>query len=84
MEEETGTSACHFYCLQIEPPLRHPLGSHHSYCFMVEIVYCPQKQPLVLPLDRDLLTSGDYKILAVARMTEAWKLAKDRIEIAQN
>ena len=51
---------------------------------MVEIVYCPQKQPLVLPLDRDLLTSGDYKILAVARMTEAWKLAKDRIEIAQN
>ena len=35
-------------------------------------------------MDRDLIASDDYKTLAVAHMTEAWKLAKDRIEVTQN
>ena len=43
----------------------------------------PTEAALSPPIDRDLIASDDYKSLAVARMTEAWKPAKDRMEVAQ-
>ena len=43
----------------------------------------PTEAALNPPMERDLIALDDYKSLAVARMTEAWQLAKDKIEMAK-
>lgn len=46
------------------------------------LLYC-REAALNSPMDRGLIALDDYKTLTVARMTEAWQLVKDRIEVAQ-
>lgn len=46
------------------------------------LLYC-REAALNSPMDRGLIALDDYKTLTVVRMTEAWQLVKDRIEVAQ-